>query len=289
MASGERESVLALQRELSSAIAAQVHDQFSPGQRELFARRQPSNAAAYDLYLRGRYLWHQLSAETTRRAVEHFQRATALDPDYALAWSGTAISFAAAPITGDAPSLQVLAPARHAAAQAMRSDPLLAESHTAAAFVQFWLEWDYVRAEESFRRALQLDASDAAAQRTLAIVLAYQHRAREAAEASRIACELDPLNAANFALASQVAYFGRRWPEAVELARRAIEVDPNMWVGHLQLAQVLERLGEYDAALEALSRGSPFCEQQQDYCDARIHTRRRRAAAGRAGGVIRIN
>lgn len=251
-----RESVLALQRELSRAIAAEVHAQLSPAGSELIARRQPANSAAYDLYLRGRYLWHQLSADGTRRAMEHFQRATTLDPNYALAWAGIAVSFAAGPITGDASPLQVLAPARNAVAQAARSGPDLAETATAAAFVQFWLEWDYVRAEASFRRAVQIDSSDALAHRTLAIVLAYQHRAREAEAASRIACELDPLNAANFALASQVAFFARKWSRAADLARHAIEVDSRMWVGHLQLAQAQERSGDHEAALQALAQAA---------------------------------
>jgi TolB-like protein/Flp pilus assembly protein TadD len=253
-----KESVLALQKGLSAALASQIHAQLSPDQPQAFAQRQPADAAAYDLYLRGRFLWHQLSGDTTKRAIGHFQRATTLDPDYALAWAGLAICFAAAPITGDASSLQVIAPARHAAAQAARSCPHLAETHTAAGFVQFWLDWNYVLAEESFRRALQLDASDVAAHRTLAIVLAYQNRAQEAEAVSQVACELDPLNAANFALASQVAYFSRDWPQAAHLARRAIAVDPGMWVGHLQLAQAQERLGDYDAALAALDQAAPL-------------------------------
>jgi adenylate cyclase len=168
-----------------------------------------------------------------------------------------AVCFAAAPITGDASSLQVLAPARKAAAQAAKSNPQLAEAHTAAGFVKFWLEWDYVKAEESFRRAVQLDPSDAAAHRTLAVLLAYQHRHREARASYGSACSLDPLNGANFALAAQVEYFARNWPKAIEFAKRAIEVDSGLWVGYLQLAQARERLGDYEGALEALGQPAP--------------------------------
>ncbi|MEJ1929697.1 winged helix-turn-helix domain-containing protein [Nostoc sp. NIES-2111] len=253
-----RASVLALQREMSAALATQLHAQLSPGQSERVARRQPADPAAYDLFLRGRYLWHQLSAETTRRALEHFQRATLLDPDFVLAWAGIAVCLSALPITGDAASLQVIAPARHAAAQALRSAPHLAEAHTAEGFVHFWLDWDFVQAEACFRKALRLDSSDVIAHRTLAVVLAYQQRHAEAHSAAAIACELDPLNAANFALAAQVAFFSRDWPRALELAQRAIQVDPHMWVGYLQLAQAQERLQDYAAALESLRQAAPL-------------------------------
>jgi TolB-like protein/Tfp pilus assembly protein PilF len=252
---GERRaSVLALQHELSQAVASRVQAQLAPGRQEAFARRQSANATAYDLYLRGRYLWHQLSSATTRRAIDHFQRAAALDETYSLAWAGLAVCHAAAPITGDASALQVLAPARNAVAQGKKWDPDLAETHTAEGFLQFWLEWNYVRAEECFLRASELDSSDATAQRTLAVVLAYENRGAEAEQWARLACKIDPLNSANFALAAQVAYFARDWRKAEALARRAIEVDSNMWVGHLQLAQALERTGSYEAALAALTK-----------------------------------
>jgi TolB-like protein/Flp pilus assembly protein TadD len=256
---GERQtSILALQRELSEAIASAVRAQLSPARTETISRRQSVNPIAYDLYLRGRVLWNQLSADTTRRAVELFQRATVFDRDYALPWAGMAISFASAPITGDAPALQMLAMARNAVDQAERGGPDLAETHVAAGFVRFWLEWDFALAESSFRRALEIDCSDSLAHRMLGIVLAYQQRPEEADRAARIACELDPLNAATFALASQVAYFGREFSRALAFARKAVQIDPNMWVGHMQLAQAAERLGEYEDAIRALQSAALF-------------------------------
>jgi len=254
----QRQSVFALQRQLSLAIAGQLRAQLLP-EADTFSRRQPANPEAYDLYLRGRFLWHQLSPETTRRAIEHFQRAALLAPDYALPWAGIAVSISASPITGDAPPLTALHPARHAAEQAARAGSGLAETHTAAGFVQFWFEWDLGAAERSFRRAIQLDGSDALAHRTLGMVLGFQHRPAEAEAAAQAACQIDPLNAAHFALAAQVAFLDRQWPRAAALARRAIEIDPTHWVAHLQLAQAAERLQDYAAALQSLSDAEPFC------------------------------
>jgi DNA-binding winged helix-turn-helix (wHTH) protein len=96
-------SVLEFQRELSSAIAQQVQVRLAPERLDGLARRQTRNIDAYDLYLRGRYFWTQLSPLTTRRAIEFYTRATELDPDYALAWSGLADAYSASPINGDAP------------------------------------------------------------------------------------------------------------------------------------------------------------------------------------------
>jgi type II secretory pathway pseudopilin PulG len=99
---------------LSSAVAEQIRLRLSPERQAAIARRQSSNAAAYDLFLRGRSLWNQLTPPTTQRAIEYYTRATALDPTYALAWSGMADAFTAGPINGDAPPQQVWPRARDA-------------------------------------------------------------------------------------------------------------------------------------------------------------------------------
>src|SRR6185312_14285893 len=100
-------SILEFQRQISAAVGERVRLQLSPERLSAIARRQTRDAEAYDLYLRGRYFWNQLSPNTTRRASEFFARATELDPQYALAWSGLADAYTASPINGDAPPLKV--------------------------------------------------------------------------------------------------------------------------------------------------------------------------------------
>lgn len=142
------------------------------------------------------------------------------------------------------------------AARALSSAPNLAESHTADAFVKFWLDWDLPVAEQGFRRALELDPSDALAHRTLGIV--YLDRRQEARAFAAMACQLDPLNAAHHALRSQKAFFGREYEQSLQYATQAIALDRDFWVGHLQLAQAAEQLGQHAVALEALDQAGTF-------------------------------
>ncbi len=246
-------SMLQFQREVSLAIGEQVRLRLSPERLSALGKRQTNNAEAYDLYLRGRYFWHQLSPQTTRRATEFYSRATAIDPQYALAWSGLADAYAAAPINGDAPPLVVGPLARSAAENAIRSGPKLAESHTSAGFVKFWIDWQWRAAEMAFRHSIEADPNYSLAYRMLGITLSHLGRHDEAAAATSRARELDPLLAGHHALSAQVAFGGRDFDLAARFARQSITLDPEFWVGYIQLAQALEQLGEGQKALDALN------------------------------------
>ena len=246
-------SMLEFQREISATIGQQVRLQLSPERISAIGRRQTRNVEAYDLYLRGRYFWNQLSPQTTKRATEFFARATTLDPQYALAWSGLADAYTASPINGDAPPLTVWPLAREAAAQSVKAGPSLAESQTSSGFVKFWLDWAWPAAEAAFRRGIDLDPRYPLAHRLLGIVLAHMGHHEEAAQAARRARELDPLLAGHHALSSQIAFIARDYSSALQFAKQSITIDPEFWVGHMQLGQAYEQLGDPKRALDALN------------------------------------
>jgi len=259
-ASYDREptSVIGLQRELSTAIAEQIRLRLSPERLDALARRTPRAAEAYDLYLRGRYYLNQLTPATNKRAVEFYERAIALEPNYALAWAGIATVLVTSPINSDVPPLEVASRAREAAARAVAADPDLAEPQMALGQVKFFLEWDWPEAEAAFRRAIALDPSHAAAHRYLAHVLSQSGRHDEAAAAMRRARALDPLYAMSHATSSQIAFQARDYAAAAEHARQAIVIDPEFWIGHIMAGQAYEQLGRPDLAFEAFMNAARF-------------------------------
>jgi TolB-like protein/Flp pilus assembly protein TadD len=254
----EPSSLLQFQRELATVIAEQIRLQLSPARLDLLTRRQTRSPEAYRLYLQGRHLWNQLTAPTTRKAIELFQQATAIDPTYALAWSGIADALSHSGIQADVPPMAIAARARDAAARALAAEPELAEVQVSVGSVRFWLDWDWKGAERAYRAAAALDPNYPMAHRMLAVVGFHCGREEEAAREIARARELDPLYGMHQALSSQVAFHARRYEEAVRFARQAIVIDPNFWIARLFLAQALVELGQMEEALESLAVAAQF-------------------------------
>jgi TolB-like protein/Flp pilus assembly protein TadD len=249
----EATSLLSLQRELSATIAERITLRLSPERLDALSRRQTRNAEAFDLYLRGRTFWNQITPQTTRKALEYYRSATELDPDYGLAWAGIADAFSSAPMNGDVDPGEMQPRAREAAVRAVRGEPTLGEAHAALAAIDFMLDWDWPAAEAGYRRATVLAPGFALGHVMLAHVLSQTGRHGEAGVPMRRALELEPLSGLLLAMSSQVAFQARDFTAAAAHARRAILVDPEFWVGHMMHGQVCEQLGQHDAAIDALA------------------------------------
>ena len=181
-------SLVVLQHELAFAISEQVKLHVSPERLESVARRHSVDTTAYDLYLRGRRFWNQLTPATTRLAIEYYIRATDIDHDYGLAWAGLAEAFASAPINGDADPRVMWPRAQDAAESAIRANPRLSEAQHVSGQVQWFFKWDFSAAETAFRKAVELDPSNAWAHTMLSHAVSQMGRHKEARALMERAC-----------------------------------------------------------------------------------------------------
>jgi TolB-like protein/predicted negative regulator of RcsB-dependent stress response len=216
------------------------------------ARRQTADPEAFDLYLRGRHHWNQLTPLGTRLALQHFALATERDPGYALAWAGQVDAHASSPITSDAPPSAARCAATEALARAQVAGPDLAEVHVSTGFVEFFLEWRWPAAAHAFESAVERDPSSALAQRMAGVVASHRGDAERARAYLREARRLDPY-AMHHALSSMAELHAGDVEAALAFGRQATVLAPNFWIGQYHLAQALVEAQRYDAALEVLS------------------------------------
>ena len=176
---------------------------------------------AHDAYLRGRYLWFN---DKTAKSGEYFRRATELQPDYALGWSGLSIYYGASALVGILSPEDSLAQAESAGRRAVDLDGSLAEAHLALGSALLLHRWDWSAALREIDLANQLDPTFAEAWHFRAKVLATLNRHEEAIVAQRRATELDPF-ARPWAMALSFLV-ARRYDEALTEIGRRLESNP---------------------------------------------------------------
>ena len=279
--------ILTLQRELSAAIAEQVRHRLSPDYVAALRRRHTSNAEAYDLYLRGLTHANGRTPATTRLAIEHFERATALDPGYALAWAALSSVHSARPINSDADPGDAAPHARAAAENAIRAAPELAEAQFASGYVKWMLDWDWPAAEVALRRASELDRSYAMPALALGHYLSQAGRHNEAAPLIRRARELDPLSPLVHAISSQVAYQAQDYSAAVEHGQQAVVVGPESWIAHVMLGQAYEAADQPEPALRSLATAARLSGGNSKALAMRGHLLAKTGRRGEALEVLR--
>jgi eukaryotic-like serine/threonine-protein kinase len=154
-----RTDLLGIEDALAEQIAAALSLRMSDEGRKRFARRETLDPQAYEAYLKGRAALARLSEPAIKLAVQSFEQALARDPDYALAHAGraTACLIYRLRFASEANLASWNDCAARAAERAMALAPDLAESHEAAASVYRYSEFQWEKAIEASRRALELN------------------------------------------------------------------------------------------------------------------------------------
>jgi DNA-binding winged helix-turn-helix (wHTH) protein/Flp pilus assembly protein TadD len=187
----------------------------------------PKSAEAQDLYLKGLYFWNQRTVPGFQQAIEYFQQATTVDPNYALAYAGLANSYTLLTAYSSTSSTLYMPQARAAASRALQLDEGLAEAHTAHALIVQNHDWDWQTSEKEYRRAIELNPNYATAHHWYAEHLMWLGRFDEALRESERARQLDPLSLIIAADYGSILYFSRQYDRAIEQFRTVLRKDPN--------------------------------------------------------------
>ena len=145
---------------------------------------------------------------------------------------------------------QVMPLAKEAGLKALAIDDTVADAHVALAFALATYEWNWAGAEREFRRALDLNPGDTLARCLYAQLLCWMGRADGIAEA-RHAVELDPLSLFNRHLLANMLQVVRQFDAAMAEARAGIELEPTHTL-YWDLAFALVGLDRQEEAVESL-------------------------------------
>jgi serine/threonine-protein kinase len=218
--------IFAIQTDVALQIASALEAELSPDERKRIHRKPTSDVRAYQLYLQGRQCYYRYTWESIQKGIEYFRKAIAVDPDYALAHTGLALTYAelaagegGAPLRPDLAYLE----AKQAITRALALDGQLGEAHSVLALLKFTHDFDWAGAEEEFKVALQMNPGAADIYDHYGWLCGALERWDEALALVKRAQELDPL--VHRADVATTLLRAGRYPEALEAALRCVELD----------------------------------------------------------------
>jgi eukaryotic-like serine/threonine-protein kinase len=236
--SGKSAEIISLQQQIAGDIAEKLRAKLSTSEKQQVTKQGTQNPEAYELYLKGRYYWNKQTSADFTTAISYFNQAISKDPGYALAYVGLADGYGALTgFAGGSPSENY--PKSNAAARkALELDATLAYPHAVLGSNYMEYDWDFAGGEAEYKKALELDPSDAGAHWLYAFDLAMLGgREQEAVAEINRAHQLDPMSAVISAWAGLIHIKARRFDEAIAVCKKVANETPTFAVVPSYLAQ----------------------------------------------------
>lgn len=273
--------VFRIQEEISREIVTRLTSK--PAAPPRVERASANEFEAYDLYLKGIFLFNQAIAAGSEplleRAVGLYEQAIARNARLAAAYSGLAKAYVHFETVGGANLEERHRKAAIAARKAIELDPNLADAHVALGDVLFHHENDVAGGEREFRRAIELDPNSAEGHYYYAYLLLREYRLDEAIVQSRLALQASPLDPFAASTLGAVFIYARQYEDAINVVENALKADPQsaallhfLSVAHSMNGQHEKALAEY-SRMAAMTPSHPLTRMTHGWMFARAGRR----------------
>ncbi|UCG51249.1 MAG: tetratricopeptide repeat protein, partial [Candidatus Latescibacterota bacterium] len=247
------EDIFAIQDEISLAIVDRLKIELLGEEASRLTKRGTEDLEAYDLYVRGRFFWEK-RGEGLKKAVEYFREAIEKDPKYVAPYAGIADTYTLLAFYGFLPSHDAMPKAREYAQKALEIDDTIAEAHTALAYIHQFYDWDLVKAEQEFKRAIELNPAYTPAHYWYSSTLIATGRLDDSVREIERAITLDPLSVHAHAQYAWNLIGVRKFQQSIERLNRALELNPDYMLAHWLLGANYYMLSGYEDALTELQK-----------------------------------
>jgi serine/threonine protein kinase/Tfp pilus assembly protein PilF len=227
--------ILQIQSEISREVAEKLRLRLTTGEQQQLVRRERANPQAYELLLKGRFHENKGGTEDLKRAVEYYQQAIAVDPNYGPAYSALSVGYTYLVGFSLVDPKEFMPKAEAAARKALELEESLDEAHLALGNLEM-NTWQWVEAEREFKRAIELNPNLFKAHNSYSAYLSAVGRHEEAITEMKRAEELDPLSLFADAELGFALFKARKYDQAIEVLKKCLELDPNYALAHLYLA-----------------------------------------------------
>ena len=210
---------------------------------------------AYGLYLKARNAWNKRTGDQLLQAIEYFNQAIKIDPNYGAAYAGLADCYNMLVVYGRLEPKEGFPKAKEAAMKALEIDESSAEAHSSMAFIKFRWDWDRSATEREFQTAIKLKPAYAPAHQWYSSYLVAVERFDEAIAEAKRTEELEPLSFVASSHLGWIYYLSGRNDEAIEQCKKILEMDPSSFPARRYLGLAYEAKGMYAEAIAEFQTG----------------------------------
>jgi len=262
--------LFATQQEISEAIAHNLRIESTGKNKDETSKRPTEDPTAFDLYLRGRYLWNKRTDTDIQKSVELFKAAIEKDPTFAKAYVGLADAYTLADFS-NLRAEEKNALARGAIQKALEIDDTLGEAYAARAINKCYFDWDLVGAESDYKRAVELSPNDATVHHWYAEFLSMQGHFDQSFEEYDRAVSLDPLSLPIKTDMAFAHFYARDYATSIELLNKIRFMNPEYARAYEFLTLVYRENGMFNESVDALEKLIELKTRSGDWPRERYH------------------
>ena len=243
--------IFKVQDEISGIIANKLRENLTTGQKAKPLVKAPiANINAYTLYLKGLHYWNKLTPADARIAIDCFQKAIAIEPEYAQAYAMTAGAYSYLASQGQMSPHKVFKIVHAYADKALQLDSSIAESHIAKACAYLFYEWEWQQAFDALQNAIRINPGVSDAYRLLAMYYIIVGKKDQAVRVMEDAANHDPLSPMINHFLGNVYVFVGRYDDAIRQADKVLDMHPQMRICIELKGWATVMNGDTEAALE---------------------------------------
>ena len=248
----ELNDIFIVQTNIAKRIAEELKTKLTPEEKEHISETATENSEAYNLYLQGCFHLQKRTKEGFIKSIEYFEKAVALDQDYALGYAGLADSYYLLAYWNYMSKPEAYTRSKEYITRALEIDINLAEAHTILGAILKYKEWNWEDARKEFELAIELNPNFVTAHQYYSDLLDILRENAGAREQINIALRMDPYFATLHNVSGLYYFHEGKYRESLNEYKIAGEINPR-GINWMYFNNYL-MLGEDIKALEAIKR-----------------------------------
>jgi TolB-like protein/Tfp pilus assembly protein PilF len=256
--------IFGVESDIAKSVADALKAKLTGSEQTEMSKTPTGNSEAYELYLKGRFFWNKRTGEDLKTAADYFQRAIAIDRNYAAAYAGLAQTYVVVPLFAAGTPQEYFPKAKAAAQRAIELDESSAEAHSALGLLLCFSDVNFPGAEKEFKRAIAINPNYATAHHWYGnCLLVALGRFDEAIIECQRAVELDPLSLIINADLGGTLTMARRYDQAIAQLQRTLALDERFGYAHWNLGEALYLKGDTAAAIAEYEKARALDDDPQ--------------------------